>query len=76
MESLLCFVGVFLKNILNKFKNCPQYIWKVRSKKLNVFLKLSNESQNITKKDMPYNMTYLMFFYYLIVVSCLYIKAG
>ncbi len=36
---------------------------------------LSNESQNITKKDMPNNMTYLSFICYLIVVSRLNIKS-
>ena len=37
---------------------------------------LSNESQNFTKKDMPLYMAYLLVFNYLIVVSCLNIKAG
>ena len=112
MESLLCFVGVFIEkifknlktalNIYGKFysfctgvlekfikifflsqsllkenKNTPYTIYgKLGVKSFTFLCDLSNESQNITKKDMPLSMTYLSFIYYLIVVSCLNIKAG
>ena len=86
MESLLCFVGVFYKNNLNIFsstfnikenKNTPYTIYgKLGVKSFTFLYDLSNESQNITKKDMPPYMTYLSFIYYLIVVSCLNIRTG
>ena len=86
MERKLYFVRVFYKNNLNIFsstiiskknKNTPYTIYgKFGVKSFTFLYDLSNESQNITKKDMPNNMTYLSFIYYLIVVSCLNIKAG
>ena len=112
MESLLCFVGVFLEKIfknlktalniygkfysfctgvlekfikilflpqslLKKNKNTPYTIYgKLGVKSFTFLYDLSNERQNITKKDMPPYMTYLIDFNYLIVVSCLNIKEG
>ena len=86
MEINLYFVRVFYKNLLKYFhpqsllkknKNTPYTIYgKLGVKSFTFLYDLSNESQNITKKDMPYNMTYLIDFNYLIVVSCLNIKAG
>ena len=98
MESLLCFVGVFLEKILKnlktalniygkkfifctgvlekiikifflpqsllkKNKNTPYTIYgKLEVKSFTFLYDLSNESQNITKKDIPFNMTYLSLF--------------
>ena len=86
MESLLCFVRGFYTNLLKYFlpqsilkknKNTPYTIYgKLGVKSFTFLYDLSNESQNITKKDMPPYMTYLSIFNYLIVVSCLNIKAG
>ena len=58
-------------------KNIPYTIYEKLGVKSFTFLyDLSNESQNITKKDIPSYMTYLKDVNYLIVVSCLNIKAG
>ena len=58
-------------------ENCSLTIYgKLGVKSFTFLYDLSNESQNITKKDMPPYMTYLSIFNYLIVVSCLNIKAG
>ena len=76
MESLVCFVGVFLEKIFKNLKTAPNIYGKLGVKSFTFLYDLSNESQNITKKDMPPYMTYLSFIYYLIVVSCLNIKAG
>ena len=86
MESFIRFVRVFYKNLLKYFhpqsllkknKNTPYTIYgKLGVKSFTFLYDLSNESQNITKKDMQPYMTYLLVFNYLIVVSCLNIKAG
>ena len=77
--------GVFRKlfnfflpqSLFRKNKNSPYTIYgKLGAKSFTFLYDLSNESQNITKKDMPLYMTYLSIFNYLIVVSCLNIKAG
>ena len=76
MESLTCFVGVFYKKLLKYFflprsllkknKNTPYTIYgKLGVKSFTFLCDLSNESQNITKKDMPPYMTYLSIFNYL-----------
>ena len=73
------FIKIFFlpRSLLKKNKNTPYTIYgKLGVKSFTFLCDLSNESQNITKKDMPNNMTYLSFIYYLIVVSCLNIKAG
>ena len=65
------------QSLLKKNKNTPHTIYgKLGVKSFTFLYDLSNESQNITKKDMPNNMTYLSFICYLIVVFCLNIKAG
>ena len=65
------------RSLLKKNKNTPYTIYgKLGVKSFTFLYDLSNESQNITKKDMPSYMTYLIDFNYLIVVSCLNIKAG
>lgn len=76
MESLLCFVGVFIEKIFKNLKTALTIYGKLGVKSFTFLYDLSNESQNITKKDMPPYMTYLLIFNYLIVVSCLNIKAG
>ena len=73
------FIKIFFlpQSLLKENKNTPHTIYgKLGVKSFTFLCDLSNESQNITKKDMPNNMTYLSFIYYLIVVSCLNIKAG
>ena len=65
------------RSLVKKNKNTPYTIYgKLGVKSFTFLYDLSNESQNITKKDMPPYMTYLSIFDYLIVVSCLNIKAG
>lgn len=69
MESFIRFVRVFYKHNLNIFsstiiilknKNTPYTIYgKLGVKSFTFLYDLSNESQNITKKDMPPYMTYL-----------------
>lgn len=76
MESLLCFVGVFIEKIFKNLKTALTIYGKLGVKSFTFLYDLLNESQNITKKDMPPYMTYLLIFNYLIVVSCLNIKAG
>ena len=77
-----CFIKIikifFLpRSLLKKNKNSPYTIYgKLGVKSFTFLYDLSNESQNITKKDMPPYVTYLSIFNYLIVVSCLNIKAG
>ena len=56
-------------------KNTPYTIYgKLGVKSFTFLYDLSNESQNITKKDMPNNMTYLLVFNYLIVVFLKYLR--
>ena len=76
---LLKFIKIFFlpRSLLIENKNTPYTIYgKLGVKSFTFLYDLSNESQNITKKDMPPYMTYLSIFNYLIVVSCLNIKAG
>ena len=84
-KSMICtgvlekFIKIFFlpQSLLKENKNTPYTIYgKLGVKSFTFLYDLSNESQNITKKDMPPYVTYLSFIYYLIVVSCLNIKAG
>ena len=72
MERNIYFVRVFYKKLFNFFlphsllkknKNTPYTIYgKLGVKSFTFLYDLSNESQNITKKDMPPYMTYLSLF--------------
>ena len=50
MESLLCFVGVFLENIFKNLKTVLNIYGKLGVKSFTFLYDLSNESQNIIKK--------------------------
>ena len=70
-KSIFCtgvlekFIKIFFlsQSLLKKNKNTPYTIYgKLGVKSYTFLYDLSNESQNITKKDMPFYMTYLSLF--------------